>query len=55
MGVEAIGTTPEQASAYLKNEIAKYANVVKAIGLKLEYEARSRCASMPSRRRTVTE
>jgi len=36
MGVDAVGTTPEQASAYLKSEIAKYAKVVKAIGLKLE-------------------
>jgi tripartite-type tricarboxylate transporter receptor subunit TctC len=36
MGVEGVGTTPEQASAYLKSEIAKYAKVVKAIGLRLE-------------------
>jgi tripartite-type tricarboxylate transporter receptor subunit TctC len=36
MGVDAVGTTPEQASAYLKSEIEKYAKVVKAIGLKLE-------------------
>jgi tripartite-type tricarboxylate transporter receptor subunit TctC len=36
MGVEAVGTTPEQASAYLKSEIAKYGKVVKAIGLKIE-------------------
>jgi tripartite-type tricarboxylate transporter receptor subunit TctC len=36
MGVDAVGTTPEQASAYLKSEIAKYAKVVKAIGLKIE-------------------
>ena len=36
MGVDAVGTSPEQASAYLKSEIAKYAKVVKAIGLKLE-------------------
>ncbi len=36
MGVDAVGTTPEQAGAYLKSEIAKYAKVVKAIGLKLE-------------------
>jgi tripartite-type tricarboxylate transporter receptor subunit TctC len=36
MGVDAVGTTPEQADAYLKSEIAKYAKVVKAIGLKLE-------------------
>ena len=36
MGVDAVGTTPEQAGAYLKSEIAKYAKVVKAIGLKIE-------------------
>jgi tripartite-type tricarboxylate transporter receptor subunit TctC len=36
MGVDAVGTTPEQAGAYLKSEIAKYAKVVKAIGLRLE-------------------
>ena len=36
MGVDAVGTTPEQADAYLKSEIAKYAKVVKAIGLRIE-------------------
>jgi tripartite-type tricarboxylate transporter receptor subunit TctC len=36
MGVDAVGTTPEQAGAYLKSEIAKYAKVVKAIGLRIE-------------------
>ena len=36
MGVDIIGSTPEQAGAYLKSEIAKYAKVVKAIGLRLE-------------------
>jgi tripartite-type tricarboxylate transporter receptor subunit TctC len=36
MGVDAVGSTPEQAGAYLKSEIAKYAKVVKAIGLRLE-------------------
>ena len=36
MGVDVVGTTHEQASAYLKSEIAKYAKVVKAIGLRLE-------------------
>jgi tripartite-type tricarboxylate transporter receptor subunit TctC len=36
MGVDPVGTTPEQADAYLKSEIAKYAKVVQAIGLKLE-------------------
>jgi len=36
MGVEPVGTTQEQASAYLKSETAKYAKVVKAIGLRIE-------------------
>jgi tripartite-type tricarboxylate transporter receptor subunit TctC len=36
MGVDIVGSTPEQAGAYLKSEIAKYAKVVKAIGLRLE-------------------
>jgi len=36
MGVEPVGTTPEQATAYLKSETAKYAKVVKAIGLRIE-------------------
>jgi len=36
MGVEPVATTPEQAGAYLKNETAKYAKVVKAIGLRIE-------------------
>jgi tripartite-type tricarboxylate transporter receptor subunit TctC len=36
MGVEPVGTTPDQANTYLKSEIAKYAKVVKAIGLKIE-------------------
>ncbi len=36
MGVEPVGTTPEQAAAYLKSETAKYAKVVKAIGLRIE-------------------
>lgn len=36
MGVEPVGTTPEQAGAYLKSETEKYAKVVKAIGLKIE-------------------
>jgi tripartite-type tricarboxylate transporter receptor subunit TctC len=36
MGVEPVGTPSEQASAYLKSEIAKYAKVVKAIGLKMD-------------------
>ncbi len=36
MGVEAAGSTPEQAGAYLKSETEKYAKVVKAIGLRIE-------------------
>ena len=36
MGVEPVSTTPEQASVYLKSETAKYAKVVKAIGLRIE-------------------
>jgi tripartite-type tricarboxylate transporter receptor subunit TctC len=36
MGVEAVSSTPEQALAYLKSETAKYAKVVKAIGLRIE-------------------
>ena len=36
MGVDPVGTTQEQASAYLKSETAKYAKVVKAIGLRIE-------------------
>jgi tripartite-type tricarboxylate transporter receptor subunit TctC len=36
MGVEPTGSTPEQAAAYLKSEIDKYARVVKAIGLRIE-------------------
>ena len=36
MGVEAAGSTPEQAGEYLKSETEKYAKVVKAIGLRIE-------------------
>ncbi len=36
MGVDPVGTSSENASAYLKSEIAKYAKVVKAIGLKMD-------------------
>jgi tripartite-type tricarboxylate transporter receptor subunit TctC len=36
MGVEPAPTSPEQALGYLKSETAKYAKVVKAIGLRLE-------------------
>lgn len=36
MGVEPAPSTPERAAAYLKSETAKYAKVVKAIGLRIE-------------------
>ena len=36
MGVEPVGTTPEQTTEFLKSETAKYAKVVKAIGLRIE-------------------
>jgi tripartite-type tricarboxylate transporter receptor subunit TctC len=36
MGVDPAPSTPEQAAAYLKSETAKYAKVVKAIGLRIE-------------------
>jgi tripartite-type tricarboxylate transporter receptor subunit TctC len=36
MGVDPVSSTPEQAAAYLKSETAKYAKVVKAIGLRIE-------------------
>ena len=36
MGVEPVGTTQEQAGAYLRSETEKYARVVKAIGLRIE-------------------
>ncbi len=36
MGVEPVGTTQEQAGAYLKSETEKYAKVVRAIGLRIE-------------------
>jgi tripartite-type tricarboxylate transporter receptor subunit TctC len=36
MGVDPAPTTPDQAAAYLKSETAKYAKVVKAIGLRIE-------------------
>ena len=35
-GVEAVGTTPEQFGAYLKQEIAKWGKVVKASGAKAD-------------------
>ena len=36
MGVEPVSSTPDNAAAYLKSETAKYAKVVKAIGLRIE-------------------
>ena len=36
ISVDPVGTTQEQASAYIKSETAKYAKVVKAIGLRIE-------------------
>jgi tripartite-type tricarboxylate transporter receptor subunit TctC len=35
-GVEAVGTTPEQFAAYLKQEVAKWGKVVKASGAKAD-------------------
>ena len=35
-GVEAVGGTPQQYSAHLKDELAKYGRIVKAAGIKLE-------------------
>ena len=36
MGVEPVSSAPDAAAAYLKSETAKYAKVVKAIGLRIE-------------------
>ena len=36
MGVDPTPSTPDRATAYLKSETAKYAKVVKAIGLRIE-------------------
>ena len=36
VGVEPVGNTPEQATAYLKAETAKWAKVIKAANLKAE-------------------
>ena len=35
-GIEPIGGTPEQFAAFIRDEIDKYANVVKAAGIKAE-------------------
>jgi tripartite-type tricarboxylate transporter receptor subunit TctC len=35
-GVEAVGGTPQQYAAHLKDELAKYARIVKAAGIKVE-------------------
>jgi tripartite-type tricarboxylate transporter receptor subunit TctC len=36
MGVDPVSSSPDNAAAYLKSETAKYAKVVKAIGLRIE-------------------
>jgi tripartite-type tricarboxylate transporter receptor subunit TctC len=35
-GVEAVGSTPQQYSAHLKEELAKYGRIVKAAGIRVE-------------------
>jgi len=35
-GQEAVGGTPEQYSAHLKEELAKYGRIVKAAGIKAD-------------------
>ena len=35
-GAEPVGNTPEQDTAYVQNEIAKWAKVIKAAGIKGE-------------------
>jgi tripartite-type tricarboxylate transporter receptor subunit TctC len=35
-GLEPVGSTPEQLSAYIKEETVKYAKLIKQIGLKPE-------------------
>lgn len=35
-GLEAVGGTPQQYSAHLKDELAKYGRIVKAAGIKLD-------------------
>jgi tripartite-type tricarboxylate transporter receptor subunit TctC len=36
LGIEAVGSTPEQASAFLQDEIAKWAKVINTAGVKAE-------------------
>jgi tripartite-type tricarboxylate transporter receptor subunit TctC len=36
LGMEPVGSTPEQYNALIREEIAKWAQVVKAAGIKLE-------------------
>jgi tripartite-type tricarboxylate transporter receptor subunit TctC len=35
-GVEAVGNTPQQYAAHLREELVKYARVVKAAGIRVE-------------------
>jgi tripartite-type tricarboxylate transporter receptor subunit TctC len=36
LGIEAVGNTPEQATAFLNDEIAKWAKVINTAGVKAE-------------------
>ena len=36
LGAEPVGNTPEQYAAFMQNEIAKWAKVIKAAGIKAE-------------------
>ena len=36
LGLEAVGGTPQQYAAHLKEELAKYGRIVKAAGIKLD-------------------
>jgi tripartite-type tricarboxylate transporter receptor subunit TctC len=36
LGIEAVGGTPEQAAAFLNDEIAKWAKVINTAGVKAE-------------------
>lgn len=35
-GIEPVGSTPEQFAAFIRNSVAKYAKIVKALGVKPE-------------------